>query len=742
MGETIGGQPAGADHSASEDIRPKDWPIDPSSENSLALSKGTESKSDSATSHEDGPRLGSALKVPEEHPAIAMMSMTTAERHRALVREISEHDYRYYVLDEPVIDDISYDKLYRELVDLETEHPELRTSDSPSQRIGGAPRTELQSVPHVVPMISLDNTYDRGELVEFVRRVQEGLPAGTTVEFCVEPKLDGASVELVYRAGRFVQASTRGDGTFGEDITENIRTLRGLPLTPPTSLSLTLRGEVVIYRKDLVAVNERRVSQGEQPFANPRNAASGSLRLLDPKEVAKRRLRLFLWQVVEGESISETHSEALDWLAAQGLPVHRRHRVCRNITEIETVLAELQTERPNLPFDIDGAVIKVNRFAQQTQLGRTAKFPRWAVAYKFAAERAQTRLLGIVVQVGRTGTLTPVAQLEPVQLAGTVVARASLHNEQIIEQLDVRVGDLVTIEKAGEIIPQVVAVDRSMRPEDAAPFRMPGLCPNCDSKVIRREGEVALRCSNPHCSAAIKQAIVHFARRFAMDIDHLGESIVDVLVDDHLVEDVADLYDLDEKKIAQLPRMGAKSARNLISAISNSKARPLERLLTGVGIDLIGQVAARQLAEAAGTLSTLLDWTPEDGRNRLGSISGFGPKMIDSVIAFLDDPDQREVLQKLLDRGVSTAQPASKETGDGPLRGRSFCVTGVLSRKREEVHADILRAGGMVHEKVKKGTTYLVAGEKVGQAKREGALKFGVQIIGEAELNRMIEQGS
>jgi DNA ligase (NAD+) len=669
-----------------------------------------------------------------------MMSMTIAERHLALVREISEHDYRYYVLDEPVIDDISYDRLYRELVDLEALHPELRTSDSPTQRVGGTPRTELQSVPHAVPMISLDNTYDRGELAEFVRRVQEGLPAGANVEFCVEPKLDGASVELVYRSGRFVQASTRGDGTFGEDITENIRTLRGLPLTLPTPHSLTLRGEVVIYRRDLVAVNERRVGQGEQPFANPRNAASGSLRLLDPKEVANRRLRLFLWQMIEGENVAETHADALDWLAKQGLPVHRRHCVCKDIAEIEVALGRLQAERAELPFDIDGAVIKVNRFTQQVQLGRTAKFPRWAVAYKFAAERAQTRLRGIVVQVGRTGTLTPVAQLDPVQLAGTVVARASLHNEQIIEQLDVRIGDLVTIEKAGEIIPQVVAVDLAARPEDATPYRMPGLCPNCDSKVFRREGEVALRCSNPTCSAAVKQAIVHFARRFAMDIDHLGESIVDVLVDEHLVNDVADLYDLDEKRVAKLPRMGAKSAKNLISAIANSKTRPLERLVTGIGIDLIGQVAARQLAEAAGTLSSLLEWSPEDCRSRLETISGFGPKMIDSVLAFLKDPSQRKLLEKLLERGVSTAQPVATPVSEGPLSGKSFCVTGVLSRKREEVHADILRAGGTVHDKVKKGTTYLVAGEKVGQAKREGALKFGVEIIDEVELNRMLEK--
>ena len=667
-----------------------------------------------------------------------MTPQPKAERYRTLVKEISEHDYRYYVLDDSIIDDISYDRLYRELLALEAECPELQSPDSPTQRIGGAPRTELTHVRHAVPMISLDNTYDEGELSDFVRRVQEGLPSGATVSYCVEPKLDGASVELLYADGRLIQASTRGDGTHGEDITENIRTLRGLPLTLPTPETLTLRGEIVIYRRDLVTINELRQNQGEQPFANPRNAASGSLRLLDPREVSTRRLRLFLWQMVEGQRFGETHAEALDWLGRQGLPVHRRHRVCKTLPEIIAVLHDLEQQRDTLPFDIDGAVIKVNRFDQQTQLGRTAKFPRWAVAFKFAAERAQTRLLDIVVQVGRTGALTPVAQLEPVQLAGTVVSRASLHNEQIIEQLDVRVGDWVTIEKAGEIIPQVVAVDRNVRPNDAVPFRMPTQCPNCAAPVVRRTGEVALRCSNPHCSAAVKQSIVHFARRFAMDINHLGDAIVEVLVDQRLVEDVADLYDLEVETLAALPRMGKKSAQNVVETILASKAQPLERLITGFGIDLIGQVAARQLAEVAGTLETLLSWSEAEIRERLSVVNGFGPKMIDSVVDSLSDRNQRMVLKKLLERRVSTAQSAAVSTVQGPLSGKSFCVTGVLSRKREEVHADIQRAGGIVHDKVKKGTTYLVAGEKVGQAKRDGAQKFGVEVIDEARLNDLL----
>lgn len=667
-----------------------------------------------------------------------MSNLSPAERHRALVKEITEHDYRYYVLDDPIIDDIAYDRLYKSLVELEREYPELRTAESPTERVGGRPRTELTQVPHAVPMISLDNTYDLGELSEFIRRVEEGLPSGTSIEYCVEPKLDGASVELVYRGGKLAIASTRGDGKSGEEITDNVRTFRGLTLSIPHTGELTLRGEVVIYRRDLAALNEERHKLGEPPFANPRNAASGSLRLLDPKEVSRRRLRLFLWQLVEGEVAGSTHHEALEWLAAQGLPVHGRQKVCRNLEEIQSALEELRAQRSSLPFDIDGAVIKVTRFEQQSMLGKTAKFPRWAVAYKFAAEQAQTRLLDIVVQVGRTGALTPVAQLEPVQLAGTVVARASLHNEQIIEQLDVRIGDLVTIEKAGEIIPQVVAVDVSARPPSARIFRMPSLCPNCDSPVTRKEGEVAVRCSNPFCSAAVKQSIVHFARRFAMDIDHLGEAIVDLLVDNDHLRDVADLYDLEVDTIAKLPRMGKKSAQNLIEAIDASKQRTLERLITGFGIELVGQVAARQLAETAVTLEQLLEWTPADIEQQLSAVSGFGPKMVESVKATLSDPSQRAVLQKLLARHVSVPQPLAVAAATGPLVGLSFCVTGVLSRKREDVHASIVSAGGTVHDKVKKGTTYLVAGAKVGQSKRDGAAKFGTQVIDEAALEALL----
>lgn len=660
-----------------------------------------------------------------------------AERYRALISEIRDHDFRYYVLDDPIVSDFDYDALYRELREIEAAHPELIDADSPTQRVGALPRTDLRTVEHAVPMTSLDNTYSEAELRDFIRRVTESLPKGQTPRFCIEPKLDGASVELVYRLGRFVQGSTRGDGVAGEEISENLKTIRALPTTIDYRAPLVLRAEVVIYRRDLERINARRIEQGEQPFANPRNAAAGSLRLLDPREVAARPLRLFVWQCVQGEKLAPTQAEVLDQLGKLGLPTHRRHRTCTSIDEIMQSLAELAQARKDLPFEIDGAVVKVDSFAQQALLGKTAKFPRWAIAYKFAAERAHTKMLGISVQVGRTGTLTPVAVLEPVQLAGTVVARASLHNQQWLDKLDIRVGDTVAIEKAGEIIPQVVSVDLRTRPPGTPKFEMPDRCPACSTPVLRRGDEVALRCPNPKCPAAVKQSILHFSRRFAMDIDHLGEAIVEQLVDRGFVSDVADLYSLSVEQVASLERMARKSAENVIQSIAESKQRTLDRLLTGVGIELIGQVAARQLACAAVSLERLLAWTSEQVVLELSALDGFGPKMVEAVRLHLADVAKRRVLEKLLASGVAVAAMPRPETVAGPLSGFSFCVTGVLSRKREDVHESILAAGGIVHDKVKRGTQYLVAGAKVGQSKISAAQKNGTKVITEAEFEQL-----
>jgi DNA ligase (NAD+) len=659
-------------------------------------------------------------------------------RHDALAAEIRTHDYRYYVLDDPLLSDREYDELYAELRAIEERYPELKTTSSPTQRVGDSLRAELRSVEHVVPMMSLDNTYNDEELSEFERRVSDGLPAGIAAEFCVEPKLDGASVEILYRDGVLSGGSTRGDGVRGEEITPNLKTMKSLPLTIPYRGPLTLRAEVVIFRRDLTKINRVRADAGEAPFANPRNAASGSLRMLDPRVVAERPLRVMVWQVVEGPTLAPTHAGALAKIAELGLPTHRLQKVCRTPEEVRAYIAEIDRARRDYPYETDGAVVKVNSFSAQDILGATAKFPRWAIAYKFGAERASTRVKSIVVQVGRTGALTPVANLEPVQLAGTVVSRASLHNAEIIQHLDVRVGDLVSIEKAGEIIPQVIAVDVSARSGSEVPWQMPDKCPSCGSLVVSSEDEVAIRCPNPRCPDKVKGAIFHFSRRFAMDIDHLGEALIEQLISSGLVSDVADLYGLTVEQVETLERMGKKSAENVVQSIAGSKAQPLDRLLTGLGIEHVGQVAARQLAEEAESLAQLLAWDSEHVLAHVGHIAGFGPKMVDSVKRFLESESNRKLLERLAAHSVSRPQPKARAAASGPLSGFSFCVTGVLSRKREDVHASIRDAGGEVHDKVKKGTTYLVIGEKVGKAKTDSAKKFGARVIDEATLGRLI----
>lgn len=658
-------------------------------------------------------------------------------RHEDLVREIKNHDYRYYVLDDPTIDDVAYDALYAELRALETAHPELRNFDSPTQRIGGSLRSELRTVPHVRPMMSLDNTYSEEDLAEFHRRVLDGLPQTSRIQYCVEPKLDGASVEILYRGGKLTGGSTRGDGKSGEEIVDNLRTLKNLPLTIDYPGDLTLRAEVVIYRRDLAFINTEREKRGEAPFANPRNAASGSLRMLDPRIVSERRLRALVWQVVE-EEFAESHSKALDRCASLGIPTHRKHVVCATKEEVFKAIAEIEQTRPDYEYDIDGAVIKVDTYAEQGILGNTAKFPRWAIAYKFGAERAYTRLLAISVQVGRTGALTPVAHLDPVALAGTTVSRASLHNQDQIERLDVRIGDIVGVEKAGEIIPQVVDVETKSRDGSERAFVFPTACPSCGGTVWRAESESVVRCINPACPAQVEGSVLYYSRRFAMDIDHLGESLVHQLAEAGWVGSVADLYSLSEEQLLGLDRMGKKSAQNVVTAIERSKEQTFDRLLTGLGIDLIGQVAAAQLAEEIGSLSNLLSLSIEEVCQRAEDISGFGPKMVDSLRLYLSQDSSRELLQRLADLGVSRAQPEKLLRSDGTLSGSSFCVTGVLSRKRNDVHADIEAAGGVVHDKIKKGTTYLVVGEKVGQSKLVAAKKQGTQVISETELLELI----
>ncbi len=668
-------------------------------------------------------------------------------RHEALNRELQAHAYRYYVLDDPTVSDADYDRVYRELVALEKAHPELVHSGSITQRVGGVVRNDLQKYERKERMFSLDNAYGEGDLREFDERVKKGLPEGESYAYVAEPKLDGASLEVVYavegKRARYVLATTRGDGKIGEVVTENVRTIRGLPLvltleTEIACKTLTFRGEVVIYRKDLETINEAREQVGEEPFMNPRNAASGSLRMIDPREVSKRPLRLALYHLVEGAELHRTHSESLAFMEALGLPTHRRQVRCESVDEVLATIARFDREREGYPFETDGVVVKIDAFRLQSVLGETSKFPRWAIAYKFPAERARTVVRSIEVQVGRTGQLTPVANLDPVFLAGTTVSRASLHNFEQVAALDVRVGDTVEIEKAGEIIPQVMSVIAAERPEVTAAFVAPTVCPECGAAVHRVEGEVALRCENRRCPAIVCAAIHYFARRFAMDIDNLGYVLVTELVKTGLVADVADLYDLDVARVSKLPRMAKKSAENVVKAIAGSKERTFDRLLCALGVPQIGQVAAKQLAEQVSSIDEALTLGADGVAERAGQIHGFGPAMIDAIRDYLRDDVNRAVLEKLRDRGVSRAFARTEAATSGPLLGKTFCVTGVLTKKREDVHADIRAAGGVVHDAVKAGTTYLVAGDKTGASKLEAAKKRGTEVIDEARLYALI----
>lgn len=664
---------------------------------------------------------------------------TPKARHAELVRILEAHNHAYYVLDAPTVSDAEYDKLYRELKALEEAHPDLRSPASPTQRVGGAPREGFVKVTHAHRMYSLDNAYSFEDLAEFDRRVREGLRDSDVVEYVCEPKIDGASLEVIYEEGLLHQAATRGDGTTGEDVTQNVRTMRSLPLSISDKKTFTCRGEVLIYREDLAAINEQRVAAGEEPFMNPRNAASGSLRLLDARETAARPLRVFLYDLVERHFAS--HNDTLMSLEKLGLPTHRRHRVCKSLAEVEEFVREFDRLRHDLPYDTDGVVIKLNAYDQRDRLGATSKFPRWAIAYKFEAERAATRVLNITCDLGRTGALTPVADMEPVLLSGTTVSRASLHNFDYVAQKDVRVGDTVWIEKAGEIIPQVLEVDLSKRPKGTTAVTPPTKCPVCGTHVKRVDGEAALKCTNASCPGRVKAAIFYFTRRTAMDIDRLGWVLVEQLVDSKLVVDVADIFALPQKRDAliSLPRMAEKSADNVLTAIEEArKGRTFDRLITALGIPLVGTVAAKLIAERYGNLRTLLDRSAGEIIAELGEIHGIGPKMADSVSSYLHDPLNRALMEKLLTHGVVAEQPKAAAPIEGPLSGQSFCVTGVLSQPREKIHERIRAAGGDIHTSVKKGTTYLVAGEKVGESKLSGAKKHGTKVVTESELMAML----
>ena len=665
----------------------------------------------------------------------------TEERIRKLREEIEFHNYRYYVLDDPVVSDAEYDALMRELVELEAEHPELVTPDSPTQRVGAAPAEAFAPVVHRSPMMSLANVYSMEELRAFDARVRKAL-GGEPVEYVAELKIDGLAVSLVYEEGRFVRGATRGDGTTGEDVTHNLRTIRSIPmrlrLGPPVSIDV--RGEVYMIRREFHKLNEERRASGEPLFANPRNAAAGSLRQLDPKVTAARPLDVFVYGIGymsgAGGAAPETHLEALGLLKEAGFRTNPNTRLCRTIDEVVDYCAHWGERRDTLDYEIDGVVVKVNSLAQQERLGATARSPRWAVAYKFPARQATTKVRDIIVQVGRTGTLTPVAVLDPVELAGSTVSRATLHNEDIIRAKDIRIGDTVVVEKGGDVIPEVVKMVTERRTGAEREFRMPAKCPECGADVVRLEGEAASRCvGGMACPAQVREGILHFASRDAMDIEGMGPSLVAQLLDAGLVKTAADIYDLKLDDIARLERMGKKSAENLLSAIERSKSHPLHRLVFALGIRHVGERSARDLAEHFGTMDRLAAATYDE----LTRVPDVGPKVAESVLAFFREPRNRESLRRLADAGVNMKETEkAAPSAESPLAGKTVVLTGTLERfTRKEAEEAVLARGGKVSSSVSRKTDYVVVGKDPG-SKYDKARELGVTILDEHEFERLL----
>jgi DNA ligase (NAD+) len=646
---------------------------------------------------------------------------------------LRRHEHLYYVLDQPEISDAEYDAMMRRLQSLETEHPELVTPDSPTQRVGGKPREGFVKVPHSSPMLSLDNALNEDELREFDRRVRDLLD-GQVFEYVAELKLDGLSMAAHYRDGRMQQSITRGDGLVGEDVTENARTIRSMPLKVQSDLAaFEARGETIMPRRSFEKLNADREKQQLAPFANPRNAAAGALRALEPGVTASRRLEYFAYfLLVDGRFYYDSHWESLDALAKMGFKVNPRRRKCQDLDELLEFCREWESKRESLPYEIDGVVVKVDSVRQQQALGWTAKAPRWAIAFKFPAQQRSTTIENIEVQVGRTGTLTPVAHLAPVIVGGVTVTRATLHNEDEIARLGVEIGDEVLIERSGDVIPKVVRV---VKPgTDRRPFRMPKHCPVCGGEVVREEGEAASRCINTNCPARLKESVSHFAARGVMDIDGMGDVLVDQLVSRGLVKSVADIYHLTLEQLLTLDRMGQKSAEKVLKNIDASRKRPLPRVLNGLGIPFVGERTAQILAETFGSLDAIAEADEE----QLQQAEEVGPKVSESIRQFFHEPRNGELVERLRKAGLTFEHEMRKKTG-GALAGKTFVITGTLPNlAREEAKARIESAGGKVTGSVSKKTDYVLAGAEPG-SKLDKANQLGVPVIGEPELLAMLK---
>ena len=669
------------------------------------------------------------------------MKADDKKRHAVLAEEIRRHDHAYYVLAEPTISDADYDRLYRDLLDLEASHPALAGADSPSQRVGGKPVSEFPEHRHAVPMMSLDNTYSFDELAEFLARVEKLLPEAE-LDWTIEPKIDGLAVSLRYEDGVFVVGATRGDGVSGDDITCNLKTIRSIPLKldgkPPRVLEV--RGEVFMSKTGFSRLNEKRKAEEEEPFANPRNAAAGSLKMLDPKIVAERPLGIFLYglgEVSEEAKVPGMQMEVLDWLDELGFPTPERIWTGRSQEDLVASINELDELRHDLDYETDGAVIKLNNLSLREQCGATAKAPRWAIAYKYAAEQAETLLKNITVQVGRTGALTPVAELEPVFVAGSTVARATLHNEEEIQRKDIRVGDTVIIEKAGEIIPAVLEVVLAKRLDKSEPFKFKKKCPECGTKASKAtEVDVVWRCANPDCPAQVRGRLEHFCARSAMDIEGGGEVLISQIVGRGLADDVGELYKLSLGEVASLERMAEKSAQNFLDGLEASKERDLWRLVFGLGILHVGAGVAKALCRRFRDMDELMDASMK----QLVAIDDVGEVIAASVHHWFGDPKNRKLIEVLRKARLNFESGIYQDAAAaGPLAGKSVVLTGTLPNlKRHEAAARIEAAGGKVAGSVSKQTDFLVAGEASG-SKLAKAEKLGVMVIDEGELLRLCE---
>lgn len=663
------------------------------------------------------------------------MDIKEAQKRVAELQSLlNQYGYEYYVLDQPSVPDSVYDQTYKELVELEGLYPELQTPDSPTQRVGGQVLDTFSKVEHITPMLSLGNAFNESDLRDFDRRVNSGLGTDRYSYIC-ELKIDGLAVSLRYEEGLFVKGATRGNGTIGEDITANLKTIRSIPLRLNEPVTFEVRGEAYMPKKSFVSLNAKKEENGEEPFANPRNAAAGSLRQLDPRIAASRNLDIFLYGIGEtGETGVESHGEGLDFLQKLGLKTNPHRRRCATIEDVLEYIEEWSAKRSELDYDIDGIVIKVDSLSQQEELGYTAKSPRWAIAYKFPAEEVITILRDIELTVGRTGVITPTALLDPVRVAGTTVKRASLHNEDLIREKDIRLGDHVVVKKAGDIIPEVVNVLFEKRTGEEKEFHMPTHCPDCDSELVRLEGEVALRCINPKCPAQIKEGMIHFVSRNAMNIDGLGEKVIIQLFDESLIKDVADIYKLTYDQLINLERMGDKSANNLLNAIEASKSNSLERLLFGLGIRHVGAKAARILAEEFEDMDRLMSANVAE----LTAINEIGDKMADAVVTYFNQEECQQLIDELKNAGVNMLYKGKKkniaEATDSYFSGKTIVLTGKMEKYGRTEAKELIEAlGGTVTGSVSKKTDLVIAGEDAG-SKLKKAQDLGIEIWDESNL--------